>query len=1582
MNKLVVINLGGSDLHQGFSHITAQLWTPEHTLPEKISGGLPAAPYLVERYRDWQLLYSSLCDRNVLRSVPADAEDELEINPSGVTNVSQQSFDDLSTQLVTQFNEWLHSPSFLDIERVLRSHLSPTDEVRIIIEASDPWLQRLPWQAWSLLKTYPKATIDLSKPAYQRRPTDPQPMRSHIRILAVLADSQGIDVTREREFLNSLPDAETHILTAPGRQELNAQLWDKTGWDILFFAGHSRTEGQTGRIYLRDQPTPQSLTIEQLEAALGTAIEHGLQLAIFNSCDGLGLALALEGLHLPTIIVMREPVPNQVVQEFFHHFLQAFAVERLSLSRAVHQARRQLQGLEDEFPGASWLPMLVQNPAVEPPTWNKLGALPACPYQGLFAFREADAAVFFGRESFTQTLLTAVQKQSLVAILGPSGSGKSSVVFAGLVPQLRSALSPTPTICSFRPGKYPFEALAKALVSCLPGVCQGTSNDASGEAELELAQALQDGDRQLTDLIDTIGQHHDRAHFILIADQFEELYTLCPPEDRQRFLDSVLYAVHHASAFTLLLTLRADFYGAALSYRPFSDRLQGSVYNLAPMNREELRAAIERPAAYQQVQIESGLTDTLIQSIWNHPGQLPLLEFALTELWAKQQRGWLTHAAYEDIGGVELALANYAERVYTQLDKADRLHMQRIFMQLVCPGQGTEDTRRLATKAELGEANWALVKKLADARLVVTNLDVTQQQETVEIVHEALIRNWGQLRQWLETDREFRVWQDRLRGSIYQWESSHQDEGALLRGAPLSAAEEMLTTRRDDLSAAEQAFIQRSLDLRNRQRQKEKQRLTLLRSLLGVTSAVAVVAVAAGLVAFRQSRIAAQEAQRAEAARQEEQRQTQLATTAQQRAENQEAMALSQYSQVLYNWNKDRIDSLVEGIRAGIALKQVSKVDPDTATQVRIALQQAVYGVSEQNRLKGHNGGVQAVAFSPANPAAANGNGPIMATAGRDNTVKLWKTNGQHLLTLNGHQNVVWSISFSPDGQTLASASRDRTARLWNLKGEELQVLQGHQGDIYSISFSPNGQRIATASQDNTIKLWDRQGNLLQTLNGHTDQVYGVAFSPDGAMLASASGDGTVKLWSPEGREIRTLQGHGGAVHAVAFSPDGQELATASADKTIKLWSPDGQEIRTLTGHKDMVWSVSYSPDGRTLASVGRVNEVKLWDRDGQERQSLRGHDANGDVWGLSFSPDSKLLATAGRDATVKLWSLNQQTPSGIRDIQIIRGHKGLVEQVEFSSDGQLMASASWDRTIKLWNLKGEEVRSFQGHTDDIWDVSFNPAIATSDENGPILASTGRDRTIKLWNLKGEVIRNIQGHTDGIEIVAISPDGQTLATASWDNTVKLWDLPGQELQTLRGHTATVESVAFSPDGQMLVTGSWDKTARLWNLQGQELTTLTGHTAAVESVKFSPDGQTVITTAWDNTARLWNLEGEELQTLEGHSNWVRDADFNPDGDLLATASVDQTVRLWKKLSNGDFQLLKILWAHGASVNGVDFSPDGRYLVSSDSSGSLILGPVELDATLDDLLKKGCDWVRDYLKNSPDVSEADRQLCDGI
>ncbi|MBE9227020.1 CHASE2 domain-containing protein [Phormidium sp. LEGE 05292] len=369
MGKLVGLNLGKGDLNRGFPSVTVQLSEDENSVPLQLTGSLPAAPELIALYRRWQLLYKLIYE-SLYCSIfwrKNESDEEIEIEEEDITNVSIVEFDNLCNDLQNTINSWLKSDSFRNIDQKLRTKLATTDEIKVILQTEDDRTRRLPWHLWNFFEDYPHAVACLSAPEYEPIQSLKKPSSKVIRILAILGNSQGIDVQKDRIMLEKLPGAETIFLVEPQRRELDRWLWDKKGWDILFFAGHSLTQadGETGNFYINQND---SLTITQLKNSLKAAIKQGLRLAIFNSCEGLGLASQLSSLHIPQMIVMREPVPDLVAQEFLKHFLEAFSHGE-SFYIAVREAGERLQGLENDYPCASWLPVICQNPAESPLVW-------------------------------------------------------------------------------------------------------------------------------------------------------------------------------------------------------------------------------------------------------------------------------------------------------------------------------------------------------------------------------------------------------------------------------------------------------------------------------------------------------------------------------------------------------------------------------------------------------------------------------------------------------------------------------------------------------------------------------------------------------------------------------------------------------------------------------------------------------------------------------------------------------------------------------------------------------------------------------------------------------------------------------------------------------------------------------------------------------------------------------------------------------------------------------------------------------------------------------------------------------------
>ncbi len=1302
--------------------------------------------------------------------------------------------------------------------------------------------------------------------------------------------------------------------------------------------------------------------------------KKSVECVVLNACYSEVQANAISE-YVDYVLGMNKAVGDKAALAFSVAFYDALAAG-YEVEEAYELGCSQMMSfLENETPVFKKKPLIPPKNSAEIETdiTNLDEIIPPNPYQGLSAFGEEDADFFFGQENFVNQLVEVTEKQPLVGVIGPSGSGKSSVVFAGLIPKLRKQGNWLIEI--FKPGKEPFLPLAFALERLLEPEAGETQKmrEAMG-----LASDFQQGRITVKQIIEQILERHPGKKLLLVADQLEEVYTLCSvQEEKEKFADELLSLIL-SKQITLVFTLRADFLNYLLSYRPFRDALQQYTPQfLSSMKREELQQAIELPAQKLEVELEEKLTQRILDDVGEEPGNLPLLEFALTRLWEKQENRTLTHKAYEEIGGVKKAIANHAEQVYQKLSETEKKQAQRIFLQLVRPGEGTEDTRRVATRAEVGEENWNLVSYLAShqARLVVTGrhqIDLTPQpsslggngenegvsasgegkqqnqspspprrgvwgevtlaEDTVEVVHEALIREWLTLRQWMNANRQFRTWQERLKLALREWKNHNDDVGGLLRGTALTVAEDWLQKRADEMTSEERDFIQQSVQQRDSQKQEieRKRRLTII----GLSGFSLMTLGLAGVASFGLWE-----------------------------ANIKEINSLSQYSDAVLNLDGSK--AVKSSLKALVQDQKSSWVNSaNTNTEVQLALLNTVSNVIAPNTLGGHAKSVNAVSFSP--------DGKILATASDDNTVKLWNTQtGEQIKTLTGHTDKVNSVSFSPNSQILATASNDKTAKLWDIStGQEIQTLTGHKNDVETLSFSPDSTVLATGSADTTIKFWNpNTGKEIKTLKGHNDKIQGLSFSPNGKQLATSSYDSTVKLWDTKtGKEIKTLIEYTTSVNAVSFSPDGKQVVTGNDDKTVKLWDVNtGKDLKTLKGHTKSVHTVSFSPDGKRLVSGSDDNTIKVWDiTTGKEIKTLKEHLKR--VNQVSFSPDGKQLVSSSNDKTVKFWDITTG-----KSIKTLISHTEKINQVSFSPDGKRLATASDDNTVKLWDtLTQKEITTLVGHTDDVYGVSFSP-------DGKQVATGSGDKTAKLWDTTtGQEIRTLKGHQGIIYALSFSPDGQWLTTGSNDKTVKVWEVAtGKEIKTLKNHTDTIYSMSFSPNGKWLATGSYDNTVKLWDTTTwKEIKTLTSHTNTVFAVNFSGDSKLLASGSADYDVKLWDTSTwQEIKTLTGHTDTVHAVSFNPDGTQLVTSSADNTVKLWDTATGEE---LKTLSGHTDTVYAVSFNQDGNLIATGSADNTVRLWRLDTGY----LVEEGCYFINNYLKPNPKDNEAldiEQELC---
>jgi WD40 repeat protein len=1080
-----------------------------------------------------------------------------------------------------------------------------------------------------------------------------------------------------------------------------------------------------------------------------------------------------------------------------------------------------------------------------------------CPFKGLASFDVADAPYFFGREQLVAELVARSVGAPLLGVVGPSGSGKSSVVRAGLLPALAGGVLPDSehwTQVLVRPGEHPLRELRDAVT----------------------------------------GLPQDRRMLIAI-DQFEETFTTCRDEDeRTAFIAALARAARdpHEQA-VVVIAIRADYYGRCAAYPELSSLLAANHVLVRPMQSDELRRAIELPAHRAGLRVEPELTDALVADTEAEPGALPLLSTALLELWQRRHGRRLRHADYEHTGGVRGAVARLAEGAYERLDEGQRAIARSVFLRLAAEGEESTVERRRVPLAELetggnGDVP-SVVSALADERLL------TISAGAVEVAHEALLREWPRLRDWIEEDREGLRIHRRLTLAAREWDGLNRDDDALYRGARLGEADEWRATRNPTLNQVEREFLEASDAREWHTRTARRRRIALAFAALAATvAAISTVAI----VALNQ---------RGE-------------------ARNQRDIAVSR----------------------GIAASATSALNADPSLGITLAMRALRVANTDEaaSVLRQATLGLRTLAIFPvgkgwANSAEFSPDGRRAVTAGTDGRVLVWDLVNRRLFaTLRKGGTQVFGAAFSPDGHSVAIATEDGAVSVTGLARVRWRSVLRVPGQLASnVAFSPDGQRLVAAFDDRTVRVVDLTTGSQRVLRGHRGEVIGAAFSRNGTRILSWGEDGTIRVWDSGSADlVRVLRGHRAVVPRAAFDGSGRRVVSAGFDNTIRVWDVQtGSQLRRFdTDYVPFV--AGFSPNGREIVTGGRDNAVRILDASDPRAPTLavlRGH--RGYVVDARFSPDGSRILSAGQDGTVRLWDAGAPV--------VLRPH---VTDATFSPDGRHVISAGEDSIVRIWSSAGGPVqRTLPGNGRALFAV----AVA---QNGRLIATGDVDGTVAVWRSHaGTAPLRLRGDRQAIYSVAFAPDNRRIASASADGRVLVWSLPDTRPVVIARERSAIHEVGFSPDGQRIVAAGDNGLLAIYSAAGspRALVRLRGHSGSVYSATFSPDGRTVASGGGDGTVRVWTAAGRALMVMRGHQGPVQAVAFRPDGRRLVSAGSDGTVRVWDP---SRAEALVVLRHDRRDAVTASFDPTGGRVLSSNIDGNAWITPCDVCGSLAEVL----------------------------
>ncbi|MDX6539141.1 MAG: hypothetical protein QOI71_751 [Gaiellales bacterium] len=1112
--------------------------------------------------------------------------------------------------------------------------------------------------------------------------------------------------------------------------------------------------------------------------------------------------------------------------------------------------------------------ILLQDPSLDVPPdsgadWQVRGDATrmVCPFKGLAAFEAADADYFFGRERLVGELVGRLADSSMLVVAGPSGSGKSSLLRAGLLPAL---------IADELPGDA-----RRRHVLMRPGPHPAT----------ELARALPGG------LADAVAKLRPGERLVVAVDQFEEVFTVCGDDrERRAFVEALVEAAWDPDRrCAVLLTLRGDFFGRLAEVPDLAELAGANHVLLGPMSGQELRRAIEGPAERAGLLVEPGLVEALVADVAGQAGVLPLLSTALVHLWQERQGRSLVLEAYQRMGRVQGAVARHAEAAYGRLSEEQQEIARRLLLRLATGSDSEAVTRRRVALAELDlehdDGMARVLATLTDSRLLTTD------DGGVEVAHEALLHEWPRFREWLAEDAEGRRLHRHLTQTAADWDAGDGDAGELYRGARLSAALEWADAGDHALAlnALEREFLDQSRAASVRESERQRRVNRRLRVLLGGALALLVSALAAGAIALQQRHQARQQATAAIAgrlgaqaliepgldrslllAREGVQLDDSLAT----RGNLLASLLRSPAALAVLHGQGDRaLDEALtpDGRTLAVGGDDGSVVFFDTRTRRRIG--SIIAGDSQISMNGAIVKPIHALAFSPDGRTLAIG-----STTGWFATLSLVdaRTHRERTSETSRTTMTTTDVVFAADGRRFVTGE---AVSLSGASPDEVIVLRdATNGHELTRSLPIRGGRVAGFTKDGRSVLVT-SGARSQLLDARTLKPLKIfatggvaAVAPTGNTAALGGDDGTVSLVDLATGKLRQLSGQaGGRIQALSFSADGTVLASADADGSVAVWHLAAARLgETFQGHSTSASGVALNPAGTTLYSTSSDGSIIVWDVTGERRLGHRfgfspagraaavvtaGSDRTS--FAVAVSPDGSLFATSPAPGRVTLWHARTVAPDQ-RELRDSR--RGAVTSLSFSHDGRLLAAADNSSGTTIWNVTtGRPTQTFRGIDPGSAAVAFSPDDAT-------LATAGLRGNLALYSVPtGAVLARMTAGPNSLTDIDFSPDGTLIAVANLANDIFVWNIARRALvQTIAGQVP-VYTLRFSPDGRSLAAGDHAGNVVFWDVSsGRSIgRPLGGHNGPVLSVSFGPRGTTLLTVAGDGNLRLWDVKSRTL-----------------------------------------------------------------------------------------------------------------------